>query len=563
MIKILLSVSLSMVGMITIPQFARAQIREAKVTGGAVKGAVSDGVSSFKGIPFAAPPTGDFRWKPPQPAKPWTGILNAKSFAPACIQTIGNIAKLMGSLDKVSEDCLYLNVWTAANNESEQRPVMVWIHGGGFTGGMTSMPTYDGTKLAQKGVVFVSVAYRVGPFGFLAHPDLSRESGRGSGNYGLQDLIAALQWVKDNIAQFGGDPSCVTIFGESAGGTLVSMLGASPAAKGLFQRAIAESGASFAPPNSTKEAGITVPTLDGAESNGKNFLKQLGVSDIKAARELSAQKILNSPEASKNGLFWPVSDGDVLPGDQYELYLSGHFNDTPILVGTNSDEGAAFSRGGEMPPKAFENLIRNNYGIEADSILSVYPHGNDTEATQSSKNIGRDAVFAWHAWAWARLQSRIGKGKPYVYYFDHYNPALSSGASHATELSYVFGNFRGAGSLPPAAATAPPGQFGRRNPFPPGGGFGIRPAGDAPSAGDNQLWEVMSSYWINFAKSGDPNGAGLPRWPAFSEKEQNAMVFGVTSVGAQPLPNMEKLKALDVYFARRRMEAKGRAGNSN
>src|SRR5262245_7465357 len=226
---------------------ANAQVTTARVSGGQVEGTATNGVASFKGIPFAAPPVGDLRWKKPQPVAAWSGAKKASAYAPACMQD-PNMLKFIGSPDGVSEDCLYLNVWTPAKTASERLPVMVWIYGGGFAAGATSSVTYDGTRLAEKGVVLVSVAYRVGPFGFLAHPDLSRESGKGSGNYGLQDMIAGLEWVKANIAAFGGDPRNVTIFGESAGGIAVSMLGASPAAKGLFAKAISESGGNFAPP---------------------------------------------------------------------------------------------------------------------------------------------------------------------------------------------------------------------------------------------------------------------------------------------------------------------------
>jgi para-nitrobenzyl esterase len=422
---------------------------------------------------------------------------------------------------------------------------------------MTSMPIYDGTKLAQKGVVLVSAAYRVGAFGFLAHPELSRESGRGSGNYGLQDIIAALLWVKENIAQFGGDPTCVTIFGQSAGATVVSMLSASPAAKGLFHRAISQSGGSFAPPSSARRAGQNVPTLSLAESNGKSFLLELGVADINAARALRAKKIQDAPSASVQGTFWPVADGDVLPGDQYELYLAGNFNDTPILVGTNSDEGAAFSRG-TVSAKAFEQYTRKSFGPDADAILNLYTHANDSEATQASRDVGRDNVFAWHTWTWARLQSQKGKNKAYVYYFDHRSPfSQGTGASHSADLPYVFGNLR---SLTGTAAPAPP--MGRQNlPYPGGrGGFGGPVSG--PPAADVALSNVMISYWVNFAKSGDPNGQGLPPWPVFTEQQQAAMYFGDTTVGARVLPNVEKLKVFDLHYARLRTEAKESAPDS-
>ena len=504
---------------------AISQIQTAKVIGGEVQGVVADGVASFKGIPFAAPPVGDLRWKEPQPVKPWNGILKADTFAPGCMQDTG-MAKMMGSQAKVSEDCLYLNVWTAAKKPGEKRPVMVWIYGGAFSGGMTGIPTYDGTKLAKKGVVLVSIAYRVGAFGFLAHPDLSRESGKGSGTYGLQDMIAALGWVKKNIARFGGDPSRVTIFGESAGGIAVSMLAASPPAKGLFHRAISESGGSFAPPRFANEAGQNVPTLKLAESSGESFLEKLGVRSIGAARNLTAEQIQKDSTAGGMGLFWPVADGNVLPGDQFELYLRKRFNDTPVLIGTNSDEGAMFSRRGATA-ETFEKQIRDGYGPHADAILKAYPHATDAEAARSSRDIFRESAFAWHTWAWARLQSQKGKNKAFVYYFDHRTPASPDGANHGAEISYVFGNFGG-------------------------------PSG-APRPEDVALADLISAYWVNFAKSGNPNNAGLPVWPAFSDSAQNAMIFDYNP-GARPLPNMEKLKAFDAYYGWRRAEATARAG---
>jgi len=243
---------------------ALSQIYTVQVTGGEIQGAVKNGVASFKGVPFAAPPIGELRWRPPQPVNPWSGVRKAEDFGPAPMQNRG-ASLLMGGWSPVSEDCLYLNVWTSATNADEKLPVMVWFYGGGFMIGMTSVPAYDGAKLAQKGVVLVSVAYRVGPFGFLAHPELSRESGKGSGCYGLEDQVAALRWVRDNIARFGGDPSRVTIFDESAGGASVSLLTVVPSAKGLFHRAIDESGSVMAP--------ARLHPLASAEEAGQKFLR--------------------------------------------------------------------------------------------------------------------------------------------------------------------------------------------------------------------------------------------------------------------------------------------------
>ncbi len=498
-----------------------------EVTGGTIEGVDQDGVFSYKGIPFAAPPVADLRWKAPQPTKAWTGVRNADTFAPGCMQD-SSMSAMTGAPANFSEDCLYLNVWTAAKTAGEKRPVMVWIHGGAFVGGMTGTPMFDGTKFAQKGVVLVSIAYRLGVFGFMAHPELSRESGRGSGTYGIQDMIAGLQWVKDNIARFGGDPSCVTIFGESAGGIAVGMLSAAPPAKGLFHRAISESGGSFAPPRIEDGAGQNVPALKLAESDGESFLKKLGASDMNAARALPAEQIQEAAGGGMGGVrFWPVADGYVIPGDPYELYEKGRFNDTPILAGTNSNEGGLFMRG-PVNAEEFEKQIRSGYGERADVILEAYPHSTDAEAARASADVFREFAFAWPTWAWARMQSRMGDGKAFVYYYDHRTPASPDGANHAAEVSYVFGNFAG-----------------------PGG---------APRPEDLALSELIQTYWINFAATGDPNRRpALPLWPNFTEQDQQVLYFD-DSASAKPIPNLEKLKAFDSYYSWRREQAREKIG---
>jgi para-nitrobenzyl esterase len=506
-----------------------AQVNEADVTGGRVAGVVANGITSFKGIPFASPPVGALRWKAPQPVKPWTGVKQASAYGPACVQD-PTFPKLFNAPATLSEDCLYLNVWTPAKSASDVLPVLLWIYGGGFVAGQTSVPLYDGARLAEKGVVLVSVAYRLGVFGFFAHPELSGESGKGSGNYGLQDMIAGLQWVKANIAKFGGDPTRVTIFGESAGGIAVSMLAASPAAKGLFHRAISESGGNFAPPRQASEGGQNAPTLKVAEASGQEFLAKLKVGDIKAARDLSAEKLQTAVGPGLQANFWPVFDGDVLPADQYELYRAGRFNDTPVLIGTNSDEGALFAQPG-MNAARFESLIRDGYGKQSAAVLAAYAHATDADAAKAGKDIMRDALFGWPTWAWAMLQSEKGKGHAYVYYFDHRTPQSPTGANHGSEIAFVFRNLVGGG---------PVGLAG------------------APRPEDNAMSELMSSYWVNFAKTGDPNGPGLPAWPAFSTSAQNAMIFDAMP-GARPLPNMTQIKAFDPYYKLLREQAKTHA----
>jgi para-nitrobenzyl esterase len=496
-----------------------------RTQGGLVQGTAEDGIAVYEGIPFAAPPLGDLRWRAPQPSAPWTGVKQADKFAPACMQTPIVIPALGLTSYPVDEDCLYLNIWTPARSPKDRLPVMVWIYGGGFTIGSTSLATYDGANLAKKGVVLVSIAYRVGQFGFLAHPELTAEQGGHSGNYGLLDQIAGLQWIKRNIAAFGGSPNRVTIFGESAGGLSVSMLAASPLAKGLFQGAISESGGSFAPARSANEGGEQMLSLATAERNGVAFLSKLGASSIADARKLSAEAIMKNVRPGLGGGPWPDFDGYVLTGDQYKLYEAGKYNDTPILVGTNADEGALFVP--TITAAAYEANVRSGYGEYADKILAVYPTGTDAVALRSARDLARDTTFAWHTWAWARLQSRTGKGKAYVYYFSHRPPYpdlpqfKSWGASHGSEMSYVFGNFTG---------------------------------GATPSTEDKAVADQVSSYWVNFAKTGDPNGPAVPAWPVFTDASQQVMNLNDPSK-AIPVPNLEKLQMLEGYYAWRRSQA--------
>lgn len=509
-----------------VAQLALSQIQTAKVTGGEVQGVVAGDITIFKGIPFAAPPVGDLRWKAPAPVQSWTGIKKADAFGPACMQA----ANSQGNTAPVSEDCLYLNVWTPAKKPGDKMPVIVWIYGGGFSGGSTSIPMYDGTGFAKRGVVLVSVAYRVGPFGFLAHPELSRESGKGSGSFGLEDMIAGLKWVKDNIARFGGDPANVTIFGHSAGGMAVNMLAASPVAKGLFHRAICMSGGSFAPLQTSNQGGVGmgIPALKLAESNGEDFLKNLGAADIKAARAMKAEEIQNKMGTGMGGIrFRPVADGYIIPTDLYSIYQARRFNDTPILLGHTSNELGSFGGRGNATAAAFEKQVKSQYGPNADAILRVYPHSTDAEAAKSTKELSRDSTFGWSTWTWARLQTGKGKGKAFEYYYDYHAPE-ADGSGHGSDVPYAFQTLSG-------------GQ------------------GGAPKPEDLKLSDMISSYWVNFARSGDPNGPGLPKWPAFTESNQQAMVFDNAS-GARPVPNLEKLKAFDAYISWLREQGKKGGG---
>ena len=495
---------------------------------GLVQGTMENGIAVYKGIPFAAPPLGDLRWRAPQPPLAWTGVRPAEKFAPACMQ-VPIVMPIFG-MDalETSEDCLYLNIWTPSASRQARLPVMVWIYGGGFSIGGTSLAQYNGANLAKKGVVLVSVAYRVGALGFMAHPELTAEQGGHSGNYGLLDQIAGLQWVQRNIAAFGGDPHRVTIFGESAGGISVSMLAASPLAKGLFHRGISESGGNFAPARQANEGGENMLALAAAEKNGAAFLAKLGVASIADARKKPAADVLKASPPGLGG-FWPVFDGYVLQGDQYHLYEAGRYNDTPVLIGVNADEGALFTP--SITAETYRKNIESGYGEYASRILAAYPGASDAEALRSARDIFRDTAFAWPTWSWARLQSKTGKGPVYVYFFTHRPPYPDTpqykdwGASHGGEISYVFGNFVPA--MPPSAV-------------------------------DRAVSEEISSYWVNFAKNGNPNGTGLPQWPAFTNADPQVMSLNDPSKPI-PVPNLDKLQVWEGYYAWRRSQADSKA----
>ena len=484
-----------------------------KVEGGLLQGTSENGLNVYKGIPFAAPPVGELRWRAPQPAAKWEGIKQVTKFAPAPMQG-GNPPS------GKSEDCLYLNIWSPAKSSKEKIPVMVWIYGGGFAFGATSEPTYSGEKLAKKGVVLVSIAYRVGQLGFLALPELSAESpNHVSGNYGLLDMIAGLKWVQKNIAAFGGDPEKVTIFGESAGGIAVSMLCASPLAKGLFRGAISESGGSFGPTRPTTFPGENMKTLKQAETDGQNFVQKAGLSSIAELRKTPADK-LPSGFGMPGG--WPIVDGYVIPGDQYKLYEAGKYNDVAILVGYNSDEGASFS-----PPKTpddYINAVKIRYGKFADELIKAYPVGKDL-VPKTARDLTRDAAFGWQTWSWARLQAKTGKSKVFYYYFDQHpdyptgSPKAGYGSPHGEEVAYVFQHLDA--SNPQTTNT------------------------------DLALSESMATYWTNFAKYGNPNGKDVPKWPAFTLANPEVIYLGPTPhIGS--VPSAESLKVLDAYYEWRR-----------
>lgn len=466
---------------------------------GPISGLDTNGLRVFKGIPYAAPPVGTLRWKPPQAVTPWSAGLNCTNFGPSCPQPPSGTP--MGI---TSEDCLYLNVWTPATNSAAGLPVMVWIHGGGWTWGSGSMAEYDGAVLAQKGVVFVNFNYRLGPFGFLVHPLLSRESPRGvSGNYGLLDQIAALQWVQRNISAFGGDPGRVTIFGESAGSMSVARHLICPLSTGLFQRAISESGGPCG-------EGYITPQSDGqmakAIQMGNNLAAALQCDTapdvLQALRTKTSAEILavfdfTLAPFSPGMKFTPVIDGYVIPDDPAQLYAAGQSADVPVIIGSNGDEGNTFYD--EMSVERYKYWIQLNFGRRADEVFAMFPAAGPENVRSAFDRLASTAIFAeparYVAGSWAAKQS-----KAYLYQFIRVSPyaaRLNLGTFHSAEIPYVMGH--------------------------------IDTSQGAYAETDAALSSTMMDYWVNFAATGDPNGAGLPAWPGYDPSSMQNMEFGDTN----------------------------------
>jgi len=488
----------------------------------------SPDVRVYRGIPYSAPPVGELRWKAPQPPAPWKGVREATEFSNACWQTPYPPAAAIyqSKLPTLSEDCLYLNIWTPAKTAKERLPVMVWIHGGGFTRGTANTRAYDGEALARKGAVIVSINYRLGIFGFFAHPGLSAESGHhASGNYALLDQIAALQWVRKNIAAFGGDPGKVTIFGESAGSWAVNALMASPLAKGLFQRAIGESGGSFGPMKSLEDAekdGAKLGRLltpDSVPQKSDSLQKpEVAAAPPDVLKELRAMSAQNLIKAGETETVRPIVDGYVLPEDIATTFSKGNQNDVPLIVGYNADEGTTLApQGMNLKAIVFTTGVHQRYGAQADQMLKIYPAATDEEAIHSFYAAFRDQSFGWEMRTWARMASKTGHKPAYLYYFSRRPPGPQSErlrAFHAAEIAYVFGTFVW--------------------PFP-------------WEDTDKKLSDAITSYWVNFAATGDPNGQSLPKWPVYKATDDQALEFG-DQIAVHANVNKVGLDFFDGYY---------------
>jgi para-nitrobenzyl esterase len=501
----------ALAALVAIPLLGAIQ-EPVKIEGGLISGTPGWGwgIREYLGIPFAAPPVGKLRWRPPQPAEPWQGVRAADRFSPACMQRAlePNGGSWNRGLINTSEDCLYLNVWTPATSAGERLPVLVWIYGGGGVNGSTAEPIYDGNAIAKQGVVVVSMNYRLNVFGWLAHPELTKESPHhASGNYGSLDQLAGIQWVKRNIAQFGGDPAKITIWGESGGSRSVNFLAASPLLKGLARGAIAESHTTFG----------RMLTLAEAEAGGVKFASAAGKASLAELRAAPAGELLEASIKHPQGLNGAIVDGWFLPQDLYTTYSQGKQNDIALITGATNDEGGNIGGIGAAPPggggrgaappdslATYAAWAKQTFGDKADTLLKLYPARDDAQAKQAYHDVYRDINFAGHR-TWARLQSTTGKAPARIYLFSHVpphpegngnNPRAQVGAVHFSEVIYVFNNLR---------------------------------MKDYPWTDlDRKVADTLATYWTNFAKTGDPNVAGLTNWPVYNPKDEFWLNIGDT-----------------------------------
>ena len=477
-----------------------------QIAQGTLEGQRQDDVTRYLGIPYAAPPVGENRWRAPLPAPAWNGTLRADRYAPNCQQAPAPRALRAWTSEyliegPISEDCLYLNVWTAATAPGQALPVLVWIHGGGFSSGGATVPVYDGAGLAARGMVVVTINYRLGVYGFLSHPALRRENGaQASGNYGLLDQVAALRWVRENIGAFGGDPTRVTVAGQSAGAAAVHHLIASPLAAGLFQRAIAESGSGM---------GGAVPDGGASDAAGEQLMRRAGAPDIAALRRMPPAAL---EKAAAGMAFRPNVDGRLLPD---AAHVGRNTNDVPMLTGLTADEGSSMSASyGQATPASFAARLDKRYGSLAPEFAKLYPAATPDAAGAAARQLERDRGLA-STWLWAKRRLGASSQPVYLYYFTHVEPgpeAQRYGAFHSSEIPYVFATLDRA---------------------------------DRPyTAADRALSGTVGAYWANWVTTGDPNGPGLPAWPRLHPDAPSMLEIGTQS-RARPVLAPAKLSLFE------------------
>jgi para-nitrobenzyl esterase len=490
--------------------FAPAAAQPVATASGPLEGVKEGTVTVFRGVPFAAPPIGPLRWRPPEPATRWTDARLADRFAPVCPQTGAYPPE--SPAEPMSEDCLYLNVWVPDHRPGERLPVMVWIYGGALENGSASTPLYAGEHLAQHGVIVVTANYRLGALGFLALDELRHESARGiSGNYGLMDQIAALAWVRQNIGAFGGDPQVVTVFGQSSGAISISALVASPMAKGLFQRAIAQSGGLFEPVEMSDRFASA-----GAEAAGRRFAARAGAATLEQLRKIPPAELLKTPFDAHF-----IVDGVVLEKSPFDAYRHGSQNDVDILVGTNADEGELFLVNKTITHANYKTTLADDFSAPLVWFAGPDAGTSDAEARAATAGFEGDMRFRWDMWTWARLAADRGTRNAYLYQFSHMPPYAPGtryhglGATHGMEMPYVFEH-------PDAGA----GNW---------------------SDADRRVSELVSAYWTNFAKTGNPNGPDLPRWKAFKDAPGQVMILTETP-RLEAMPRQSDLRRIDRIY---------------
>lgn len=494
---------------------------------GPVRGLESQGVTVYRGLPYAAPPIGPLRWREPQPAAAWKTTRDAFTFHRACPQVGGPVPGMPA--EPQSEDCLYLNVWApshAATDTGDKLPVIFWLHGGGDLNGSGSAYPYWGTQLAKKGAVVISASYRLGALGFLAHPELTAESPHhASGNYGLMDIIAALRWIQANARAFGGDPANVTVMGHSAGSWNMSHLQVLPQAAGLYRRIIAMSNGDFGPAG-TKEGP---KPLKAAEAAGVRFAQTLGAKSLADLRALPADRIVKAPvglwrDDPANSSNTPVTlDGYIIPDDVHDAYAAGKAHPIDLLIGYTAMEGVGLGIAPPASVAAYRKEVAERYGPFASSVLREYPAGDDEAARRAAIRLTGERVSKWHMASWARLHVATNKGRVFFYRFSHtpgIGPFRRIGAGHGAELGYVF-------DFPKRAL-----RYGMQWPW--------------NARTDSRLVDTVQGYWVNFARTGDPNGPGLPAWPQFKSGAQ-VMDLG-DKAKVQTWPEAEEHRLMDDYM---------------
>jgi para-nitrobenzyl esterase len=523
---------------------AAPEAPRASTAAGMIEGTYDSGISEFKGIPYAAPPTGDRRWSAPQPVEPWTDVRRTVAFAARCMQ-LPVFGDMNFRSDGMSEDCLYLNVWTPADSADAGLPVLVYFYGGGFVAGDGSEPRYDGASMARRGIVAVTVNYRLNVFGFMAHPELSSEAANGnSGNYGLLDQQAALEWVRDNIAAFGGDPGRVTIAGESAGSASVSGHVVSPLSRGLFAQAIGESGSFL--------GTLGAVPLEEAERGGQEFASHVGAGSLSQLRAMSAVDLLNatarkaSDDVSYGNLFrFPVAiDGYFFPESPFAIYAAGNVAEVPLLVGWNTLEMPyqALMGGQELTQENFAAAVRRQFGDNADEALALYAGDGKSELAQAASDLAGDSFIGYSTWKWGEMHSRLDDVPVYRYLYGRPRPhmrpeyanavpglaggitenagdepqpePLVSGAVHSAEIEYAMGN------LPTNRV------------------YDWQPE-------DYKVSAILQAYFANFIKTGDPNGTGLPQWPAMTSRADRPIAVIDVDTRAVAAPHRDRYLFLD------------------